>query len=157
MIRIIALIAAIFLIAFPVWMLADISVPIPKFRKGGYADYVLLTYELLAVYGSVFLGIAIHVGHARWRGQSLLARGIFRAGMLGMLVAASIYFVAGGVYGLIRFGAFDKAIGGTLWGLLAFFWGVFGAMVSAGLALLFYAWRGSAGYPGSAGFGSPPS
>ena len=50
-------------------------------------------------------------------------------------------------------------IGGTLWGLLAIFWGVFGALVSAGLALLFYAWRGSAGYrpPGSAGLGTPRS
>ncbi|HTM73214.1 MAG TPA: hypothetical protein VL198_08290 [Pseudolabrys sp.] len=159
MTKILALIAGIFLIGFPAWMLREMSVPLPEYRKGGYADYVLLAYELLAVYGSVLLGIAVHVGRAKWSGQSLFPFGLFKAGMCGVLVAASAYFVAGGVYGLIRYGAFDKVIGGTLWGLLAIFWGVFGALVSAGLALLFYAWRGSAGYrpPGSAGLGTPRS
>jgi hypothetical protein len=159
MTKILALIAGIFLIGFPVWMLKEMSVPLPEYRKGGYADYVLLAYELLAVYGSVLLGIALHVGRATWSGQSLFPFGLFKAGMWGVLVAASAYFVAGGVYGLISYGAFDKVIGGTLWGLLAIFWGVFGALVSAGLALLFYAWRGSAGYqpPGSAGLCTPRS
>ena len=36
--------------------------------------------------------------------------------MWGVLVAASAYFVAGGAYGLISYGAFDKVIGGTLSG-----------------------------------------
>jgi hypothetical protein len=154
-----ALIAGIFLIGFPAWMLRKMSVPLPEYRKGGYADYVLLAYELLAIYGSVLLGIAVHVGRAKWSGQSLSPFGLFKAGLWGVLIAASAYFVAGGVYGLISYGAFDKVIGGTLWGLLAIFWGVFGALVSAGLALLFYAWRGSAGYrlPGSAGLGTPRS
>ena len=85
--------------------------------------------------------------------------GLFKAGMWGVLVAASAYFVAVGVYGLIGYGAFDKVIGGTLWGLLAIFWGVFGGLVSAGLALLFMLGVGSAGYrpPGSAGLGTPRS
>jgi hypothetical protein len=85
---------------------------------------------------------------AKWGGQ-LFAFGLFKAGMRGVLAAAII----GSVCGLMRYGAFDKVIGGTLWGLLAIFWGVFGALVSAGLALLFYAWRDAAGYrpPGSSG------
>jgi hypothetical protein len=159
MTKILALIAGIFLIGFPAWMLREMSVPLPEYRRGGYADYALLAYELLAVYGSVLLGIAVHVGRAKWSGQPLSPFGLFKAGMCGVLVAASAYFIAGGVYGLIGYGAFDKVIGGTLWGLLAFFWGVFGALVSAGLALLFYAWRGSAGSrpPGSAGLGTPRS
>jgi hypothetical protein len=101
MTKILALIAGIFLIGFPAWMLREMSVPLPEYRKGGYADYVLLAYELLAVYGSVLLGIAVHVGRAKWSGQSLFPFGLFKAGMCGVLVAASAYFVAGGVYGLI--------------------------------------------------------
>jgi hypothetical protein len=61
-----------------------------------------------------------------------------------VLATTIAYFAIGSVYGLIRYGAFDKVIGGTLWGLLAIFWGVFGALVSAGLALLLYGWRGNA-------------
>jgi hypothetical protein len=85
--------------------------------------------------------------------------GLFKAGMSGMLAAAIAFFGIGSVYGLVRYGAFDKVIGGNLWGLLAIFWGVFSALVSAGLALLFYAWRGAAGYwpPGSGGLGTPRS
>jgi hypothetical protein len=101
----------------------------------------------------------VHVGRAKWSGLSLFPLGMFKAGMCGVLAAASAYFAAGGIYGLIKYGAFDKAIGGTLWGLLAIFWGVFGALVSAGLALLFYGWRGAAGYgpPGASGLGTPRS
>jgi len=155
MIRILALIAGIVLIVFPAWMLADMTVPVPKYRKGGYADYVYLTYVLLAVYGSVLLGIAVHVWRARSSGLSLFPFGLFKAGMRGVLAAASAYFVAGGIYGVITYGDFYRVTGGNLWGLLAIFWGVFGASVSAGIALLFYGWRGSAGYrpPG----GTPPS
>jgi hypothetical protein len=155
MIRILALIAGIVLTVFPAWMLADMTVPLPNYRKGGYADYVFLTHVLLAVYGSVLLGIAAHVWRVKWSGVSLFPLGVFKAGMQGVLAAASAYFVAGGIYGLITYGDFYKVIGGNLWGMLAIFWGVFGASVSAGLALLFYAWRGAAGYrpPG----GSSPS
>jgi hypothetical protein len=65
--------------------------------------------------------------------------------VFGTVAGIIAYFVNGGVYGLVRYGAFDKLIGGNLWGLLAIFWGVFSALVSAGLALLFYAWRGASG------------
>ena len=40
---------------------------------------------------------------------------------------------------------------GNLWGVVAIFWAVFGALVSAGLALLFYAWRGGRYWPPGAG------
>lgn len=159
MTKILALIAGIVLIGFPAWLLREITVPLPAYRKGGYADFVFLVSALLAVYGSVLFGIAVHVVRAKWSGQSLFPFGLFKAGMRGVLAAAISFFVIGSVYGLMRYGAFDKVIGGTLWGLVAIFWGVFSALVSAGLALLFYAWRGAAGYspPGSGGLGTPRS
>lgn len=159
MTKILALIAGIVLIGFPAWLLRESSIPLPAYRKGGYADYTFLAYALLAVYGGVLFGIAVHVVRAKWSGQPLSPFGLFKAGMRGVLAAAISCFIVGSVYGLMRYGAFDKVIGGTLWGLLAIFWGVFGALVSAGLALLFYAWRGAAGYwpPGSGGLGTPRS
>jgi len=158
MTKIFALIAGLVLIGFPAWWLRESTVPLPAYRKGGYADYVFLAYALLAVYGSVLFGIAVHVVRAKWGAQSLSPFALFKAGMGGVLVVAIAFFVIGGVYGLMRYGAFDKVIG-NLWGLLAIFWGVFGALVSAGLALLFYAWRGASGYrpPRSGGLGTPRS
>lgn len=72
--------------------------------------------------------------------------------MLGVLGGCIAFFGGGSVYSLVKYGAFDKAIGGNLWGLLAIFWGILGASVSAGIALLFYAWQGPAG----SGVPSPP-
>jgi hypothetical protein len=146
MTKILALVTGIVLIGFPAWVLREFTIPGPAYRKGGYADYVFLVYALLAVYGSVVFGIAVHVVRAKRSGQSLFPFALFKAGMGGVLVVAITFFVIGGVYGLMRYGVFDKVIGGNLWGLLAIFWGAFGALVSAGLALLFYAWRGASGY-----------
>ena len=89
MTKILALIAGIFLIGFPAWMLKEMSVPLPQYRKGGYADYVLLAYELLAVYGSVLLGIAVHVGRAKWSGQSFFRSACLRraCGVYWLLLA----------------------------------------------------------------------
>ena len=145
MTRILALIAGIVLIGYPAWMLRP---------QTWHFSSTFLIYNLV-IYGSVLLGIAVHVWRARWSGLSLFPFGLFKAGMRGVLAAATAYFVAGGIYGVITYGDFYSVIGGNLWGLLAIFWGVFGASVSAGIALLFYGWRGSAGYrpPG----GTPPS
>jgi hypothetical protein len=75
--------------------------------------------------------------------------------MFGVLAACIVFFVGGSIYGIAKYGAFEKAIGGNLWGMLAIFWGVLGALVSAGIALLFYAWRGPAGpYRRGAGNGT---
>src|SRR4026208_447040 len=84
MTKILALIAGIFLIGFPAWMLKEMSVPLPEYRKGGYADYVLLAYELLAVYGSVLLGIAVHVGAANGGGRPLFLFGRLTWGSWGV-------------------------------------------------------------------------
>ena len=57
MTRIIALVAGLVLIGFPAWWLSEVSVPLPAYRKGGYADFLFLGQQLLAIYGSVLLGI----------------------------------------------------------------------------------------------------
>jgi hypothetical protein len=97
--------------------------------------------------------IAVQLVRTKRTRQPLYPFGVFKAGLGGVLVVAIAFFTIGGIYGLMRFGAVEKGFG-NLWGLVAIFWTVFGALVSAGLALLFYAWRGG-GYwpPGTGGLG----
>jgi hypothetical protein len=156
MTRIIALVAGLVLIGFPAWWLSEVSVPLPAYRKRGYADFLFLAQQLLAIYGSVLLGIGAYWAWAKRSGQAS-SFGLFRAGMLGVLAGCIAFFGGGSVYSLAKYGAFDKAIGGNLWGMLAIFWGILGAFVSMGIALLFYAWRGPAGHAGAGrGVASPP-
>jgi hypothetical protein len=158
MIRILALIAGIVLIGFPAWLLGNITVPLPAYRKGGFADFHFYAQALLAVYGSVLLGIVVHWAQANRSGQRLFPFGLLMAGIFGVLAVCIALFAGGIVYGLMKYGAFEKAIGGNLWGLVVIFWVVLGALVSAGIALLFYAWRGPVGRagmtPGSGGSGA---
>jgi hypothetical protein len=69
--------------------------------------------------------------------------------MFGVLAACIFFFGGGTLSSLAKYGAFDKAIGGNLWGLLVIFWGILGALVSAGIALLFYASRNPTGHAGA--------
>ncbi|MGE9007758.1 hypothetical protein ACO2JO_04190 [Leptospira interrogans] len=157
MIRTAALIVGLLLFVCPALWLLDAAVPVPKYRKGGYADYVFLGQTLLAIYGSVLLGVAVYFVRATQGGRPLFPTDVFKAGMFGVLAVCIVFFVGGSFYGIARYGSFEKVIGGNLWGALAIFWGVLGALVSAGIGLLFYAWRGPAGTPASAGPGGPSS
>jgi hypothetical protein len=160
MTRIAALIAGVLLIACPGLWLMEVSVPVPKYRKGGAADFVLLGWALFAIYGSVLFGVAVSGVRANRSGQPFLPNQVFKAGMFGVLAGCIVFFVGGSIYGIAEYGSFDKAIGGNLWGLLAIFWAVLGALVSAGIALLFFAWFGPAGPtgagPGTGPWSSPP-
>ena len=149
MTRIAALIAGLLLIVCPGLWLMEVTVPVPKYRKGGSADFVLLSWALFAIYCSVLFGIVVSWVRANRSGQPVLPNQVFKAGMFGVLAACIVFFVGGSIYGIAKYGSFEKAIGGNLWGLLAIFWGVLGAIVSAGIALLFYAWRGPAGPTGA--------
>jgi len=115
---------------------------------------------VIAIYGSVLVGIAVSWARANRIGQPFRPNQVFKAGMFGVLAGCILYFVGGSIYGIVKYGSFDKAIGGNLWGMLVIFWAVLGALVSAGLALLFYAWRGPAGPigagPGTGPWSSPP-
>src|SRR5258707_15471963 len=68
MIRIAAIIAGFVLIACAALWLAATTIPVPKYRTHGLADFLFLGQTLLATYGSVFLGIAVHWVHARRSG-----------------------------------------------------------------------------------------
>ena len=149
MIRIAAIVTGLFLIALPAWWLREVTIPLPAYRTGGYADFLFFWQALLAIYGSVLLGIAVHWARTKRSGRPSSLFGLFKAGMLGVLVVCVIFFIGGSAYGIAKYGAFDMAIGGTLWGMLVIFWGILGALVSAGIALLFYAWQGLPGQPGA--------
>jgi hypothetical protein len=159
MIRIAAIIAGLLLIGCPAWWLAATTIPVPKYRTHGYADFLFLGQTLLAIYGSVLLGIAVYWVRAKRSGQPSFPIEIFKAGMYGVLVACIVFFGGASLYGIAKYGSPDKVIG-NLWGMLVIFWGILGAFVSAGIALLFYAWRGPGGpasaAPGQGPWSSPP-
>jgi hypothetical protein len=159
MTRIAALIAGLLLIAGPAVWLMEVTIPVPKYRKGGYADFLFYWQTLLAIYGSVLLGVAAYWIWANRSGQPPFPIGAFKAGMYGVLVACIVFFGGASLYGIAKYGSADKAIG-NLWGMLAIFWGILGALVSAGIALLFYARRGPAAPtgagPGQGPWSSPP-
>jgi hypothetical protein len=149
MIRIAAFIIGLLLVVVPGLWLMEVSVPVPKFRKGGFVDFLFLAQTLFAVYGSVLLGVALSWMRASRTGQSLRPNEAFMAGMFGVVAACIAFFGGGSLYGIAKYGAFAKAIGGNLWGMLAIFWGILGALVSAGIALLFHACRSPSGPTGA--------
>ena len=141
MTRILALVAGLVLIACPVWSLREITVPPPEFRAGSYADFLLHGQALLAIYGSVLLGIAVHWVRANRSGQTLAPFGLFKAGMQGVVAGSIVFFGGGIVYGLAKYGAFEKAL---LWGMLVIFWADLGRnrIGWLRLAILCLAWSG---------------
>jgi hypothetical protein len=159
MTRILALIAGIVLIGFPAWLLGNITVPLPAYRKGGFADFHLYAQVLLAVYGSVLLGIVVHWARPNRSGQRLFPFGLLMAGIFGVLAVCIALFAGGIVYGLRSTVRSTRQLEEISGGLVVIFWVVLGALVSAGIALLFYAWRGPVGRagmtPGSGGSGAP--
>src|SRR5262245_46701127 len=98
-IKILAVIAALVLIVFPAWWLENATVPLPAYRKGGFADYAYLVYSVLAVYGSVLLGIAVQLVRAKRTRQPLYLFGVFKAGLGGVLAVAIAFFT---IYSLMR-------------------------------------------------------
>jgi uncharacterized membrane protein YecN with MAPEG domain len=65
---------------------------------------------------------------------------IFKAGVWGAFAVGAVFVVGAGVHGLTTQGSFEKGIG-NLWGLVLIFAALLGALVSAGVALLFYGLR----------------
>jgi hypothetical protein len=149
MTRIAAMIAGLVLIGCPAWFLTVTTIPVPKYRTHGYADFLFLAQTSLAIYGSVLLGIALLWVRAKQRGLPSFPVEILIAGIFGVIAACIVFFGGGGLYSLAKYGSFYKAIGGNLWSMLVIFWGILGAFVSAGMALLFYAWRGPRGRAGA--------
>ena len=109
MTRILALVVGLLLIAAPAWWLRDVTVPLPAYRQAGYASFLFFGQALLAIYGSVLLGIAVHLAGAKGSPQPVSPFKFFQAGALGALVVCAAFLVGGSVYSLAKYGAFDKA------------------------------------------------
>jgi len=137
----------------------SVTVPVPKYRKGGFADFLFLAQTLSVIYGSVLLGIAALWLSARRAGRSFHPVEVFVAGFLGASAGCILFVFGGGLYGVVKYRNFYGAIG-NLWGMLVIFWEILGVVVAAGLALFYYTWRGparpSGAGPGTGRLSSPP-
>jgi hypothetical protein len=89
MTRIAALIAGVLLVAGMAVRLMEITTPVPQYRKGDYTDYLFYGQTLLAIYGSVLLGVAVHWIRANRSGQPPFAIGVFKAGIYGVLAVST--------------------------------------------------------------------
>ena len=138
--RFFAILVAVALLTFPPFPIFGITVRAPRFRTGTSADFIGFAGTMVAIYGGVFLGLALYwAGVGRdWRRMRPV--GVFRAGVQGTLGIGVVFIVGAGLYGLTTQGSFEKGIG-TLWGLILIFATVFGAIVSGGAALLLHAVR----------------
>lgn len=160
MIRMIALVGGLLLIAGPLWWLLDATIPVTRYRVGGFADYVFFTKCFIAIYGSVVIGVAVGWIRARRKRMSLFAIAVFQAGIYGAIAVSLVFFAGGIVYGLVVYGAFEKAIGGNLWGAFVILWWIGSAIVAVGIALVYYAAVGrmkAGGTSGRGPWGAPPT
>jgi hypothetical protein len=147
MIRFLAVVVGVTLIGYPPFLIYAITVPVPRLRTGGYADFLMFAGTVFAIYGGVLLGVAVRwaTGGRAW--ERLRPIGVFKAGVLGAFAVSVVFVVGAGVHGLTTQGSFEKGIG-NLWGLILIFAALFGALVSAGVALLFHGMRPLAGSGG---------
>jgi hypothetical protein len=138
--RLFALLAAIALLVLPGYWLLDITVPVQAFRARDVTDYVFFAEAAAVIYGGVVLGVAAYLLWARYAGSPVRPGGIFQGGTAGVASAALAVVLASGIYGQVALGSFERGIG-TLWGMVVIFAVVLGAIVAAGLALLWMALR----------------
>jgi hypothetical protein len=136
--RLLALLAAIVLLVAPVFWLYGATIPVPRFRAGDHTDFLLFAATLAVVYGGVALGVAVYRARATTAGRALRFLGIVKAGVCGAGAVGLAVILGYGIHGLIAFGSFARGVG-TLWGLIAIFAVLFGAIVACGLALLWFA------------------
>jgi hypothetical protein len=148
-IRFLAIVIGVALIGSPLFLIYAITVPVPRFRTGSYADFLAFAGTVFAIYGGVLLGVAVYWAMRGRTWESLRPVVIFKAGVWGAFAVGVVFVVGAGVRGLTTQGSFEKGIG-NLWGLVLIFAALLGAFVSAGVALLFYGLRplAGAGEPG---------
>jgi hypothetical protein len=96
------------------------------------------------VYGGVFVGVLVYWAIQKRTGQRSSPYGIFTAGACSGLALSVAFVICSGIYGLIVSGSFEKGIG-NLWGMIVILWLLFGAVVAAGIALLFFGLQGPTG------------
>ena len=140
MIRFLSIVIGAALIGYPPFLIYAITVPVARFRTGSFVDFLTFVGTVFAVYGGVLLGIAVHWARVGRAWQHVRPVKIFKAGVWGAFAVGAVFVVGAGVHGLTTQGSFEKGIG-NLWGLVLIFAALLGALVSAGVALLFYGLR----------------
>ncbi len=144
MIRFVAIVVAVALIGYPPFLIYAMTVRVPRFRTGGYRDFLVFAGTMSAIYGGVLVGVAVHWARVGRAWQRLRPVEVFKAGVWGAVAVGVGFVVSAGIVGLTTQGSFEKGIG-NLWGLVLIFALLFGALVSGGLALLLHGLRPSAG------------
>lgn len=147
MIRFLAILVAVALIGYTPFLIYEMTVPSARFRTGSYVDFLAFAGTVFAIYGGVLLGVAVHWARVGRVWQRLLPVEVFKAGVWVALAFSVVFVVGAGVHGLVTQGSFEKGIG-NLWGLVLIVALILGALVSAGMALLFHGLRPSAGAGG---------
>ena len=143
MIRFLAIVVAVALIGYPPFLLYEMSIPVPEFRTGTYADFLTFAGAIFVIYGGVLIGVAVHWARVGRAWQGLLPVEVFKAGVWGALAVGVLFVVGSGVRSLMTQGSFEKGTG-NLWPLVLIFALLFSALVSGGMALLLYGLRPSA-------------
>jgi hypothetical protein len=143
-IRVFAIVVAVALIGYPPFLIYAMTVPGPRFRTGRYVDFLTFAGTAFAIYGGVLLGVAVHWARAGKAWRRLRPVEVLQAGVWGTSTVGVIFIVGAGVHGLTTQGSFEKGVG-NLWGLILIFAVFFGALVSGGVALLFYGLHPAAG------------
>lgn len=97
--RVLAIVVAVVLLGYPPFLIYGITVPVPRFRTGSSADFTAFAYTMLAVYGGVLVGVAVHwarVGRAR---QHMRPFGVLKAGaaLFGAIVSGGAALLLLGV------------------------------------------------------------
>ena len=100
--------AGILLVVTPLFMVYGMTVPVPPYRTGTFADYQAFLVSCLTVYGGAVLGIAVRLWREPGRASTIDGRSIFRAGVTGGLVAVGVALAL----------AFLQSGAGNLWGLV---------------------------------------
>jgi hypothetical protein len=125
--------AGVLLVVIHPAMLYGMTVPVPQYRTGTYADYQAFFVSCLTIYSGVVLGIAAGWWRRPRKAPTVSGGGVFRAGFIGGVVAVGVALALSS----IRSGP------GNLWGLVIIFGGVFAATVSAGAGLVWHAIHGT--------------
>ena len=150
--RIAAFATGALLLGFSLWLIRNASVPVPKFRTGTYADYLLFAKMFLAIHGGVFLGVVVYWVNRQRVGLKMNQMGIFKAGLWAEIGLSVAFIFVSAIHGLIAFGSMEKGVG-NLWGAVLIFWMAFGALVSGAASLLFYGFSGRRMDPAGAKYG----
>ncbi|HZI95478.1 MAG TPA: hypothetical protein VFE84_14625 [Patescibacteria group bacterium] len=135
MIRFLAIVLGVALIGCPAFLIYSMTVPVARFRVGGYVDFLVFAGAMSIIYGGVLIGVATLWAMEGRDWRRLRRVGVFKAGVWGVLAVSLVFVLGCGVNGMMTRGSFEKGVG-NLWGLIVIFALVFGAMVSGGLALL---------------------